>query len=67
MLVAGQVRDGIAALALAHPIGEGRKVTVSIGAACARPAPGDDRLALLERSDAALYRAKQAGRDRIAA
>jgi len=40
-------------------------VTVSVGAAVAEP--GRDRLAdLIARADAALYRAKAAGRDRVA-
>jgi diguanylate cyclase (GGDEF)-like protein len=38
-------------------------VTVSFGVSCYRP--GDDIHSLRERADRALYRAKQAGRDRI--
>ena len=41
------------------------RMTVSIGAAQAHPA--DSRESLLERVDAALYRAKQRGRDRVEA
>ena len=38
-------------------------VTVSAGVAAAQP--GDDAAALISRADAALYRSKQAGRDRV--
>ncbi|MCA0177666.1 MAG: GGDEF domain-containing protein [Proteobacteria bacterium] len=40
------------------------RITVSIGVAVAAPS-GDDPEALLHRADAALYRAKEAGRDRV--
>ena len=47
------------------PLGIATPVTVSVGAAVAEP--GRDRLAdLIARADAALYRAKAAGRDRVA-
>ena len=39
------------------------KVTVSIGVACYRP--GDSVAALVARSDAAMYQAKRAGRNRV--
>lgn len=42
------------------------RITVSIGVAVAAPS-GDSPEALLHRADAALYRAKEAGRDRVAA
>ncbi len=57
--VRGQ-RTGHAANSLPH-----RQVTVSIGAATARPAAGSPPARLLEAADLALYRAKQGGRDRI--
>lgn len=57
--VRGQ-RTGHAANSLPH-----RQVTVSIGAATARPAAGSPPARLLEAADLALYRAKQSGRDRI--
>jgi diguanylate cyclase len=63
--IAERVRQGVEALTLtipktATPIG---KVTVSIGACHAREAmsPGD----LYQKADAALYRAKEAGRNRV--
>jgi len=39
-------------------------VTISVGLACPDGAPQDLRQ-LLARTDAALYQAKQAGRDRV--
>lgn len=46
---------------LGHP----RRQTVSIGVAELEPADGDDAEHLLRRADAALYRAKNEGRDRV--
>ena len=50
---------------------EGHAVTASIGIALTRPAEGDDPTAalwrLIDRADAAMYEAKQQGRDRVAA
>ncbi len=49
----------------------GHTVTASIGIAIARPADGEDPVdglwRLLDSADAAMYEAKQAGRDRVAA
>jgi diguanylate cyclase (GGDEF)-like protein/PAS domain S-box-containing protein len=59
-----QIRDGIRALKITHhdqPLGP---VTVSIGIA-AFPEHGQTRDTLLAAVDAALYRAKQQGRDRV--
>ncbi len=44
----------------------GRPVTVSIGAACATPEKAMTPDALLREADGALYRAKKAGRNRVA-
>ncbi len=64
-VMASRIRAGIAALRLAHPaLGDRRIVTVSIGVACLNPACPESSEALLARADAALYRAKRAGRDR---
>jgi diguanylate cyclase (GGDEF)-like protein len=49
---------------LASRIFEGRRVTLSIGAA-EFPAHGDDAQLLIAAADAALYRAKGAGRNRV--
>jgi two-component system, cell cycle response regulator len=47
---------------------EGATITVSIGAAVVRPDGEEEELdAALRRADAALYRAKRAGRDRVIA
>jgi PleD family two-component response regulator len=37
-------------------------VTVSLGAASLKPSPGDESLAVLERADRLLYKAKEGGR-----
>ena len=63
--MADRLRENIGALAM--PVGEEALVrtTVSIGVAChPRDDPGTAR-GLIERADAALYAAKQAGRDRV--
>jgi diguanylate cyclase (GGDEF)-like protein len=50
---------------------DGHAVTASIGVALTRPADGEDATAalwrLIDRADAAMYEAKQAGRDRVSA
>jgi diguanylate cyclase (GGDEF)-like protein len=45
----------------------GDVVTVSVGAAVARPAPGAEPAALVAAADAALYRAKEGGRNAVIA
>jgi diguanylate cyclase (GGDEF)-like protein len=49
---------------------DGHRVTASIGLALADPAPGEDPgdalWRLVDRADAAMYEAKQQGRDRVA-
>jgi diguanylate cyclase (GGDEF)-like protein len=40
-------------------------LTVSIGLATDRPAPGSDPYRLVDHADAALYRAKAEGRNRV--
>jgi two-component system chemotaxis family response regulator WspR len=41
-------------------------LTISIGVATLTPAPGLAETALIEEADAALYRAKRDGRNRVA-
>jgi len=48
-----------------HSTGEQLTVRVSIGIASTRPAPGEEPVQLIQQADAALYRAKQTGRNRI--
>ena len=61
--MAGKVTDAMHPPIAAH--GRTLNVTVSIGISMAEP--GDDADAILTRADRALYRAKDAGRDRVIA
>lgn len=60
---AAQLAERLRAATRATPFEDGRRHTVSAGVAAFRE--GDDLDALLNRADAALYRAKNAGRDRV--
>ena len=62
MLVAGRLREALHALRF-DDVDTSLQVSVSIGAASYRQ--GETREELLASADAALYRAKQRGRDRI--
>jgi diguanylate cyclase (GGDEF)-like protein/PAS domain S-box-containing protein len=66
-IVAERIRLTVEQLGQASTAGPSLFVTVSIGAATALPAPesGPDSAALLATADAALYRAKHMGRNRI--
>jgi diguanylate cyclase (GGDEF)-like protein len=63
--MAASLRSAVQALRIAHPaLGVKRLVSVSLGAASLNPVCPEPPEALLARADAALYRAKRAGRDR---
>ena len=63
---AERLRAAIEDLALPHPASAvSRYVTVSLGVSWAEPAPADDWRIALAAADAALYRAKQNGRNRV--
>jgi diguanylate cyclase (GGDEF)-like protein len=63
--LAERARDMIARWAVDSP-GQQLRVTVSIGVAMLGQADGGEEDALLQRADAALYQAKEAGRNRVA-
>ncbi|HWD84439.1 MAG TPA: HD domain-containing phosphohydrolase, partial [Solirubrobacteraceae bacterium] len=63
LLVAERVRMAVQRAGFVHPDGEESLLTVSIGVACGC----EDLGQLLARADAALYRAKRGGRNRVMA
>ncbi|MBD9413834.1 GGDEF domain-containing protein [Pseudomonas sp. PDM16] len=62
MLVAERLRQRVADTVF-NPNGEARTITLSIG--CATATPDENLEQLLHRADAALYRAKRAGRNQV--
>jgi diguanylate cyclase (GGDEF)-like protein len=62
---AEQLRLGIEALALVHAAAPRGHITASFGVAAQVPAPGQTADQLVEAADAALYRAKAEGRNRV--
>ena len=65
--VAELVRASIAGLGIPHGGSSLGSVSVSIGCASGTPRGNSERQQLVEAADAALYRAKHAGRNRVAA
>lgn len=64
MALAEEARASIQALGIAHPASEhGGVVTASFGVACVRPSQYREPSDLIAEADAALYRAKDAGRN----
>jgi diguanylate cyclase (GGDEF)-like protein/PAS domain S-box-containing protein len=64
--LAEQLRQAVRALALAHACSDKTIVTVSLGVATLDPGAGTEAaMELVRRADAALYIAKDAGRDRV--
>ncbi len=51
-------------LAIPHPASEDEVLTVSVGCAAVIPQEGEDFVKLVQAADQALYRAKEAGKDR---
>jgi diguanylate cyclase (GGDEF)-like protein len=68
---AQRLAERLRAAVAASRTAEGHGVTASIGIALARPEDGEDAAdamwRLVDRADGAMYQAKQAGRDRVAA
>jgi diguanylate cyclase (GGDEF)-like protein len=64
--LAERIRSGVQQLAIRHEAAAERDVvTVSLGVACMVPTPASGPSALVEAADAALYRAKRDGRNRV--
>jgi diguanylate cyclase (GGDEF)-like protein len=63
--LAERVRAAIEALSMSHADSAHAVVTVSLGVAILRPARGVLAQSLISRADAALYRAKRGGRNRV--
>jgi len=67
LAAAEQLRRTVEDLAIAHAAAPRGRVTVSVGVAALRPAPGENAQALVEAADAALYAAKRQGRNTVVA
>jgi len=69
MVIAERLRAQVESASFTGPSGQRLQVTVSIGLAClmpdARRAVADPDVWLLQQADAALYQAKQEGRNRV--
>jgi two-component system chemotaxis family response regulator WspR len=63
--LAEKLREAVQRLAIHHEGSEFSCITISIGCAAVTPRPGEDHIHLLRSADAALYTAKQMGRNRV--
>lgn len=65
-LLAEALRAGVEALGIKHANSQvNQYITISLGVATLTPAPGSSCEELISAADKALYRAKQAGRNRV--
>jgi diguanylate cyclase (GGDEF)-like protein len=64
--LATRIRDGVAALGVAHAQSSLQRVSISAGVAVVQPGAELQPSALIELADKALYQAKHLGRDRVA-
>ncbi|MDF2117454.1 diguanylate cyclase [Roseiarcaceae bacterium H3SJ34-1] len=64
--VAENIRNAVVERTLVHPASPATVLTVSIGLTSRRPAQGDEVSSLIRLADAALYQAKQNGRNQTA-
>jgi len=65
-IIAERIREGVEQLRIEHPAAKAAPVvTVSLGVAALVPMAGSDQQQLVQRADAALYRAKADGKNRL--
>lgn len=67
MVVAERIRRAVETAGLSHPTTPQGVVTISVGVAAMQPRPGLSAELLIAAADAALYRAKQTGKNRVEA
>jgi len=65
VVVAEEIRARVERLRILHQASPHRVVTVSLGLACLRPGENESSDALVGAADRALYRSKEAGRNRV--